>query len=355
MSRFAGDLLRVLSICAVLIIHGTGRFESGFAQLHDYTSQEFLAVVLNQLARFAVPVFLMLSGYGLTKKYQSAEKIELQEFFLRRATRIGIPFVAWTLVFALTNQLMWNPGLIGSPGLWGNALLDIAGKLPTYFFIQGVDYHFYFFIIILQCYLVFPLLFKIKSHWFWLALLVWHLLWTSPAHILLYKVGVTLPAIPSSSIVFWIFYFYSGMQWARREPEKQSSGFTAIAFALVLVEFIYWSYANPGGSTGDYDHFNRWTVLLYSVLFFLSRPFARIAEQRMGQSDWIPKLAAVSFTVFILHTNILRLLEFTLISQSLFALLLLLIVISFGICLVLDRLVPWNLLRIVLGLPERRV
>ncbi|MCE9596596.1 MAG: acyltransferase [Spirochaetia bacterium] len=352
MSRFAGDLLRVLSICAVLIIHGTGRFESGFALNHEFASQEFFAVMLNQLARFAVPVFLILSGYGLTKKYL---KIDLREFFLRRATRIGIPFIAWTLIFAVTNQIMWNAALIYSPGLWGASLLDIASRLPGYLFIQGVDYHFYFFIIILQCYLVFPLLFKLNQTWVWFAILAWHLLWTSPSHILLYKVGVTLPALPSSSIVFWVFYFYSGMKFARNEPERRSGSWVLVAFAVVFGEFIFWSYSNPTGSTGDYDHFNRWSVTLYSMLFLVSRPFAQLIEQKLGTNKWIPALAGVSFTVFILHTNILRLLEFTWISRSVFALLLLLLVISFGLCLVLDRVVPWNSLRIVLGLPERRV
>lgn len=50
----------------------------------------------NAFGRFAVPVFVMLSGYLLLGKYKN-----LTEFLSKRFSRIFVPFFLWTIIFML--------------------------------------------------------------------------------------------------------------------------------------------------------------------------------------------------------------------------------------------------------------
>lgn len=50
----------------------------------------------NAFGRFAVPVFVMLSGYLLLGKYKN-----LTEFLSKRFSRIFVPFLLWTIIFML--------------------------------------------------------------------------------------------------------------------------------------------------------------------------------------------------------------------------------------------------------------
>jgi len=350
LSRVQGDLLRLVSIVAVLFIHATGQFEKEFGRTHIYLSQDFIAVVLNQISRFAVPVFIMLSGFGLTKKYMTTS-LDVRYFYLRRATKIGIPFLVWTIVFGILNQAGLQRELSFSSVL--AVFQGLALKMPEYLFVRGADYHFYFFIIILQCYLVFPIVFRVNSRAFLLLLLGWQILWTSPAHLILAKVGIVLPSLPSSSLAYWLFYFYVGIYSARRGLPVISGWIVLLPLVLVIAEFLYWS--GMDSDTGNYDHFNRWSVIAYSLLCFITRPGFAWLETLQTEKFKISSLAQVSFAVFIFHTNILRFLEWSPIGHWLLGILPALIILSFGFCLLLDRWLRADSVRIAFGLPEKNV
>ena len=51
------DILRAFAILAVVLIHITAPLA---------TDEDIFSIVLNQVSRFAVPVFFILSGWGLT-------------------------------------------------------------------------------------------------------------------------------------------------------------------------------------------------------------------------------------------------------------------------------------------------
>lgn len=62
------DALRVVSILAVVLIHTTTRtIETTHNNLTDFPFTLFL----NQIARFAVPLFILISGFVLELNYQN--------------------------------------------------------------------------------------------------------------------------------------------------------------------------------------------------------------------------------------------------------------------------------------------
>lgn len=79
------DALRVLSLLGIVTLHVAA---GGF---HD---DKPLGFVLDELSRFAVPVFFILSAY-----FWKAEELDHPiQLVVRVSRRVGIPFVAWVLI-----------------------------------------------------------------------------------------------------------------------------------------------------------------------------------------------------------------------------------------------------------------
>ena len=95
------DFLSIVSAFAVVMLHANGIFWSHPAGRLWITSN-----CIEAMFYFAVPIFFMISGATLM---DYREKYSTKEFFVRRAIRAGIPFLAWKIgcVLAL-GGLPWG-------------------------------------------------------------------------------------------------------------------------------------------------------------------------------------------------------------------------------------------------------
>ncbi len=102
------DLFRVISITAVIVIHTTPFNASGTLQ-----DRLDLATILNQLARFAVPFFFILSGFLWGRKVDAGE--ELVGTTLTMAKRVLFLFIAWSFIYLLPTNLFdsFEFGILG--------------------------------------------------------------------------------------------------------------------------------------------------------------------------------------------------------------------------------------------------
>lgn len=362
MTRLTGDVLRVVATLAVVMIHGTSFSQEPFRLQHDFASADFVAVVIGQSLRFCVPIFLILSGYGLTLRYGTAAGgVNLREFLGSRASKILIPFLVWTIAMLLFAGRLDPAFRAVSPGEG----LAFAGSAYLRALLLGNgDYHLYFFSIILQCYLLFPLLVRLPA-WPMFALSAGvQLAFASPLSGWLYRQGIFLPALPSPVCVYWLAYFQLGIVSARYAAGLTPAarvvriplllGCLAALFWL-LVDYVQRSYS--GQPTGSYDHFNRLSVIVFSLLVWATT---------IAWDDWISEtvnrsprvreaiysLAAVSFTVYLIHPNLLRLLRLA--PLPILLLNLVLVVLAVAVALGLLAVARPNLLRVVLGLPGRK-
>ncbi len=368
MSRETANLLRLISITAVLIIHLTSPWELAFLKDHNYFSEDFLASLMNQWARFAVPVFVIISGYGLSKRYAKDGSFELGSFFKRRFVKIGLPFVVITIIILLLNKKLTYNG----ESDFGSNLVNIGNTLFTYFFKRGADYHFYFFTIILECYLFFPLLRRVNSGWFLLVLLLNQLYFTSPSHLFIRDWGLYRPSFPSSFIAYWVFYFYLGIFWAKHEkkikeklariPQTITWLLLLATIALVMSEYVWWSYRLSGNANAKpdwYNHFHRWVVIVYAIVVvgfyirFDKYIQGLLKDKYTGQV--VAVATGLSFTVYIFHTWVLRGLRHTFFSYEVIILTVALVSASFFMAHLLNLAVPFGWLRILLGLPEQKL
>lgn len=352
---------------------------------------DFLAVILNQLARFSVPVFVALSGFGLTAKYLEKTKkqgsaagnisISVGPFYADRLVKIGLPFAFWTIVFLYFRDRLGGPY---------NAEF-FEGMVP-YLYRKGADYHFYFFHIIFECYAVFPALAWIMgrgSRYRKVILIVSALLqfyMSQPSHIV-FADWPRPPFLFSAFILYWQFPLILGMflafqngtgaaqethpeageslysgtsgrkedpataKWQKSKTTRWYSILATLAFLIALLEYIYWSYRSD--MPGDFNHFTRISVMLYSaavLMLFRSWPEGHVHP---ALTSSISYLSGLTFFVFIVHTALLRALQHYL-PAWLPLTLLLLWFLGFGLAILMDRLIGWRWLRLTLALDKRR-
>jgi surface polysaccharide O-acyltransferase-like enzyme len=364
------QFVRLLSILAVLTIHATHTAQMNYRTPETADLVDFIGVFLNQLSRFSVPIFVFLSGYGLAIRFRDGQSLfaSAADFYKNRMMRIGIPFIVWTIgLLFLNHRIGWFADL----GIAGSLWRSIKTLLWT-MWATGADYHFYFFTIILWCYLFFPFLIRIRpgsalNYTVLVLLLLLQLSYLAPSHHFFHDLGIKRPAVPSSFFFAWLFYFYAGITLARKDASTGqtysnrsillSALAVSLSFAAVFAEYLY---LNNGQDPGNFDHFHRYTVWLYamSVVWLFRSVNNKLDSFLQGSSggflaEAVSYLAGISFTVYIIHTWILRALA----DLPLFARLGLLSVLSFGGAYILDRLLSRRdigvvrFLRLALGLP----
>ena len=145
------DFTRVIAMLAVVMIHVSSTFiynESGFMLLGMN-----LGSMLNQVTRFAVPLFILISGMSLGISAKGGSAVS---FWKRRILKVGIPYVVWFFIYDL-----YNHGL--DVGAYVKECLAAPRALLRALSMGQSASHLYFIIILIQLYLVYPLLKKVRK------------------------------------------------------------------------------------------------------------------------------------------------------------------------------------------------
>jgi surface polysaccharide O-acyltransferase-like enzyme len=310
------DLLRAIATTIVIGIHASYHWWFG---VHDTTSISpdiFIDTIINQVGRFTVPMFVILSGFALAKSEQK-RPFDLKAFFQRRLWRIVPPYILFTLL-----NIVWRSQFLEAD--WLDRGQQIWQALAT-----GMgDYHLYFLGIIFQCYVVYPLLRRINFSVIKLVTLLlvtfglFSLRWLSAIFGLMSDMGNLLPN--GNHVIYWLPYFQIGIWLAKDEGwtnlfvakwRSQSWGYLfAIAAILELSEF-YWT-AILKNSAEAVGHYTRPTVILMTLTFLLwaiswqswqpksfSSPMQKLWKLIQPQ---VKTMANASFTTYLVHVWVLR-------------------------------------------------
>ena len=131
--------LRGVAILGVIAIHTSAHF--------TYVDNSSLVVraniVVDVLAHFAVPLFILLSGIALTLRYGSnGAQFDAGQFYKRRLARIIPPYVVFSLLYLLLFSAEYGPPEL----LW----------VPLALLTGSAYYHLWFVALLLQLYLLYP-------------------------------------------------------------------------------------------------------------------------------------------------------------------------------------------------------
>ena len=93
------DWIKALAVIAVVMIH----ISSGYLQENlVFTSTWYVAVVFELLFRYAVPFFILSSGFLILRKPEPITN------FPRRFKRVFIPFAFWLVVYAIVKLALFG-------------------------------------------------------------------------------------------------------------------------------------------------------------------------------------------------------------------------------------------------------
>lgn len=299
------DLLRAIATTIVIGIHASHHWWFGVKDTVTMNPDIFIDTIINQVGRFTVPIFVILSGFALAKS-EEHRPFDLKIFCQRRLWRIIPPYILFTLLNIIGRSQFL-------PSNWQERLQQIWQALST-----GMgDYHLYFLGIILQCYVSYPFLrhiaFTVKNLCILLAVTfsLFSLRWISATFGLLSNITNLLP--DGNNIIYWLPYFLIGIWlakdngWSKKlvstwRPRTWGYLF-AIAATLELGEF-YWT-AILKNSAEAVGHYTRPTVILITLTFLLWAISWQFRDQHKNLLSH--KLCAnASFTTYLVHVWILR-------------------------------------------------
>src|SRR5581483_4768943 len=282
------DILRIIAILAVILIHTTTRtLEVVKYDLNSY----LLTFSLNQIPRFAVPIFILISGFVLELNYDS--NMDYRKYFQKRINKIFIPYVFWSFLYYFFIYKTHSTNFL-------QALLE-----------GNASYQLYFIPTLIIFYLLFPFLHKfftkLENFYFLSALLIieLYLLYTN------YTFGQFPFFYPLSIMLLNYFFFLFGMVISKNLQKLLMFG-KYIWLILIFLLINMFLVVNQGYTnylkTHDYFKFYssfRPIILTYTILIFL---FLYLILSKINWNKRIiKKISSLSFFVFFVHVVILEL------------------------------------------------
>lgn len=146
LSLYRSNIIRGLAILAVVLLHV-------LAYPHGIYNgdKQLLFISLDQLSRFCVPAFLIISSYGLATKYRD-EKINYFEFIKKRIGKLFPLYLLWSISSIL---------IVRSVPAWSFDNQPIS--LIVQLLLGQADYQLYFLPVLFQLYFLFPLLWLLRK------------------------------------------------------------------------------------------------------------------------------------------------------------------------------------------------
>lgn len=139
-SRMVGfDTVKAIAVLAVVIIHAP-------IEIQPFPEASFIGEILRVLSRFAVPFFLITSGYFLRRSFKPGKRIE--PLFASRIYRLASIFLFWSILFSLIpydwNTSLRNLGLGGMISAQLQRQVELAIAQPQLLILRGTGHHLWF-------------------------------------------------------------------------------------------------------------------------------------------------------------------------------------------------------------------
>ncbi|MCM2466358.1 acyltransferase [Methanoculleus oceani] len=209
------EYLRGFAALAVIAVH----VSMNFTRIPGVNLLALVNVVVYVLAHFAVPVFIFISGWVLAARYSGA--YSLPDFYSRRARTILLPYLFFTALYLLVTV----EGMIGFAGV------PTPERVVEALLIGNAAYHLWFFVLIIQLYLLFPLIARGYDRFdrggaalfLLLALLFVQILWNVGAHLTGAFVGPEWYTVLIRLFPSHLFYFVLGIYVARHTDRCRSA------------------------------------------------------------------------------------------------------------------------------------
>ncbi|AGH81832.1 hypothetical protein PCNPT3_09470 [Psychromonas sp. CNPT3] len=285
-SIFYIDFLRFIAVIAVIIIHVLGPFRFLYLQIPN--ADWLAAMGYNSMTRWAVPLFIMLSGALLLS---SSKPFNAHYYLKNRLLKVVVPFLGWTLIYALVSAFMSTGSFVEN----ATSLIMNAPKEPTW-------YHLWFFYDFIPLYFVIPflapILKKLTPEHIQLLVVVFFLLFLM--HFL--KVQSFL----QQNLILYSGYLILGWYLFNRDNCPQLKYWLIAGLTMLLLNFFgSWFLAMENGAYSSffmgYKSLN--TLLISAMLFVLAQSYADKITGKMRA--FIKIISKYSLGIYLIHPLLL--------------------------------------------------
>jgi surface polysaccharide O-acyltransferase-like enzyme len=297
--------LRFVALFAVIILHTTSPVLETYNKgpLNIWLVGDFY----NSLVRFAVPVFVMISGALLLHR-----DYDLGDFLKKRLIRIVIPFLFWSLVYV--GYEFYNEDLTYTGDTW-ETIRQILHLLK-----YGSSYHLWYVYMLIGLYLFVPIISKFVRNATRNEILYFLIVWFVVMLLGQPYLARFMPQIDVRYFGGFVGYLVLGHYLAFKPLPNKLTGLWAALFVFCLALISVGTYLL-------FKHYNGISTLLYEPL---SPSIALMASAvfMLGRT-WIPKVPAIlikirdfagkyNYGIYLSHALILSLLSDNDINYTLF-------------------------------------
>lgn len=285
-SIFYLDLLRFMAAFAVVAIHVLGPFRHLYGDIPD--SDWLAAAGINSVTRWAVPVFMMISGALLLS---SERDFNCDHYLRKRLSKVAIPFVGWTLIYAFAGGFV--------AGSWSSVetfkIIENSANDPAW-------YHLWFFYDFIPLYFVIPflmpLLKKATPELINLLIVTWMVLFLMK--------WLKVESFLQQNLILYTGYLILGWYLFNRDNSKQLKYWLIAGISMLLLNFFgSWQLAIE---TDKYSSFFMGyktlnTVIIAGMLFVSAQTYGDKIQGRLRVL--VSLISKYSLGIYLLHPLLL--------------------------------------------------
>lgn len=279
------DLLRCVAAVAVIAIHVLAPYRDELGQIPF--GEWATAVGVNSVSRWAVPVFILITGALMLS---DKRPFDAKYYVKRRLGKVLVPFLVWSLFYAYLSGWSIN----GFDALGAKQVLADSATDATY-------YHLGFFYYFIPLYFVIPFFQFVVRQYGDSSLYAFVLIWLATTLLFLFDID----GVWSNELWLYSGYLPLGYLLYRRVP--LTKGYVAIFALLGSVALFTTAYMVITDSVAAQEYtVGRWlsyktlnVVLAASMIFMLCRYFGEGLSQKSNQV--IGFISKNSLGIYILH------------------------------------------------------
>lgn len=298
------DLLRTISMIAVIMIHVSATWVNGFLEymveggMIEDLLHPMMSCIYNTISRFAVPCFVMLTG-AFVLADNSTENYKV--FYKKKIIKIGIPTMVFSIVYILYRLLFC---FVGERVEFGDIIL-LAGDV-----VKGSPfYHMWYLYMLIELYLLAPIVVRFKNSITYedfrktaFVFLIFASIsnWTTENTRLNWDIGQAFE---------YLGYFMVGYVLRRDLITKRNNykGLFMIiigALLLMVTAFIKYQFQMVNGIAESELKYK--IVSPYCPIIVVSSLliFSGFTMLKVGENIIINKLANMSFFIYLIHAGV---------------------------------------------------
>lgn len=321
------DFLRAFAIIMVI-----GNHTSSFTNLNMANGFNMNVLIL-QIMKCAVPIFLAISGYFLCNVTISNNS-QYYSFLKKHLIRIYLPMMIFSLPYIFGNGFVIR-------SIIGRTILALLGAYSVYYFI----------FLIAQYYVFLPIIAKlVKNHFSWIFIVLSTISILVDTY-LLYIKGMDIPLFVYAGIgLVWIAFFALGCYLRIIERTYKLTNIVIFTFFSLALSYLETLFLNTEFSGG---YGIKLSVFLFSgctIILLFSEHFEESYNRRSDNIifKFLSMVGRISFPIYLCHVYIIQFLDtYNLFTDSWLINIILVTAISITMTLLTKWILPKRLYKLI--------